>query len=53
MKKFDTIDALAANYKIPADALKATIAKYNEDAKNGVVDEFKKQSLGDMKGKEC
>ncbi|WNY98480.1 flavocytochrome c [Sulfurospirillum sp. 'SP'] len=53
MKKFDTIDALAAYYKIPADALKATIAKYNEDAKNGVVDEFKKQSLGDMKGKEC
>jgi len=53
MKKFDTIDALAANYKIPADALKATIAKYNEDAKNGVVDEFKKQTLADMKGKEC
>ncbi len=53
MKKFDTIDALAANYKIPANTLKATIAKYNEDAKNGVVDEFKKQSLGDMKGKEC
>lgn len=53
MKKFDTIDALAANYKIPADALKETIKKYNEDAKNGVVDEFKKQSLGDMKGKEC
>ena len=45
MKKFDTIDALAAHYKIPADALKATIKKYNEDVKNGVEDEFKKQTL--------
>ena len=45
MKKFDTLDALAANYKIPADALKATIKKYNEDLKNGVEDEFKKQTL--------
>lgn len=53
MKKFDTLDALAANYKIPADALKATIKKYNEDAKNGVEDEFKKQSLKDVVGKEA
>jgi len=45
MKKFDTLDALAANYKIPADALKATIKKYNDDVKNGVEDEFKKQTL--------
>lgn len=53
MKKFDTLDALAANYKIPADALKETIKKYNEDAKNGVEDQFKKQTLKDMKGKEA
>jgi len=53
MKKFDTLDALAANYKIPAAALKETIAKYNEDAKNGVEDAFKKQSLKDVKGKEA
>lgn len=45
MKKFDTLDALAANYKIPADSLKATIQKYNENVKNGVEDEFKKQTL--------
>ncbi|WP_333803680.1 flavocytochrome c [Sulfurospirillum sp.] len=53
MKKFDTIDALAANYKIPVAALKETIAKYNEDAKNGVEDQFKKQTLKEMKGKEA
>ena len=53
MKKFDTLDALAANYKIPADALKETIKKYNEDAKNGVEDQFKKQTLKDVKGKEA
>lgn len=53
MKKFDTLDALAANYKIPADALKETIKKYNEDAKNGVEDQFKKQTLKEMKGKEA
>lgn len=53
MKKFDTIDALAANYKIPADALKETIKKYNEDAKNGVEDQFKKQTLKDVKDKEA
>jgi len=53
MKKFDTLDALAANYKIPADALKETIKKYNEDAKNGVEDAFKKPSLKDVVGKEA
>jgi len=53
MKKFDTLDALAANYKIPADALKETIKKYNEAAKAGDVDEFKKQTLKDVKGKEA
>ena len=55
MKKFDTLDALAANYKIPADALKETIKKYNEAVKAGTEDEFKKQtlkgdSLKDLKG---
>ena len=39
--KFDTIDALAAHFKIPADKLKATIAKYNEGVKAG-KDEFGK-----------
>ncbi|ACZ13101.1 flavocytochrome c [Sulfurospirillum deleyianum] len=49
MKKFDTLDALAANYKIPADALKATVKKYNEDALAGKEDEFKKQTLKNLK----
>ena len=53
MKKFDTLDALAANYKIPADALKETVRKYNEDVKNGVVDQFKKQTLPEIYGKEA
>lgn len=53
MKKFDTLDALAANYKIPVVALKETIKKYNEDAKEGKEDEFKKQSLGKAKGTEA
>lgn len=44
MKKFDTIDALAAHYNL-VDALKATIKKYNEDVKNGVEDEFKNKVL--------
>lgn len=52
MKKFDTLDALAEHYKIPATALKETVNKYNEDAKNGLEDAFKKPSLKDMKGKE-
>lgn len=49
MKKFDTLDAVAANYKIPADALKETIKKYNETAMAGKEDEFKKQTLKDVK----
>ncbi|MCD8477106.1 MAG: flavocytochrome c [Sulfurospirillum sp.] len=49
MKKFDTLDALAANYKIPADALKESVKKYNETALAGKEDEFKKQTLKDLK----
>jgi len=49
MKKFDTLDALAANYKIPADALKETIKVYNETALAGKEDQFKKQTLKDLK----
>lgn len=41
MKKFDTIDALAAEYKIPAKSLKATIKEYNANVKKG-IDEFGK-----------
>lgn len=39
--KFDTLDALAKHYGIPADALKETFAKYNEGIKAG-KDEFGK-----------
>ncbi|MBN1839244.1 MAG: flavocytochrome c [Campylobacterales bacterium] len=49
MKKFDTLDALAANYKIPTDALKESVKKYNETALAGKEDEFKKQTLKDLK----
>ena len=49
MKKFDTLDAVAANYKIPADALKETIKVYNETALAGKEDQFKKQTLKDLK----
>lgn len=49
MKKFDTLDALAANYKIPANELKETIKVYNETALAGKEDQFKKQTLKDLK----
>jgi flavocytochrome c len=49
MKKFDTLDALAANYKIPAAALKESVKKFNETAMAGKEDEFKKQTLKDLK----
>jgi len=42
MKKFDTIDALAANYKIPVAGLKESIKKYNAAVKAGGPDEFGK-----------
>jgi fumarate reductase flavoprotein subunit len=38
----DTIEELAGKLKIPADALKATVARYNEIAKAGVDDDFGK-----------
>jgi flavocytochrome c len=41
VKKFETIDELAAHFKIPADKLKETITKYNEGVKAG-KDEFGK-----------
>ncbi len=41
-KKFDTIDALAAEYKIPVAELKKTIARYNEFVKKGKDEDFGK-----------
>ena len=38
--KFDTIEALAAAYKVPLDALKKSIADYNEAVKRGSGDEM-------------
>ncbi len=35
VKKFDTIDALAAEYKLPVGELKKTIKQYNDFVKNG------------------
>lgn len=42
MKKFDTLDALAKEYGIPAKALKETVATYNANVKKGVDPEFNK-----------
>ena len=36
----DTIEGLAEKINVPADSLKATIEKYNEDYKNGTDTEF-------------
>ncbi|MBN2964365.1 flavocytochrome c [Sulfurospirillum sp. T05] len=41
MQKFDTLDQVAAAYKIPAAALKESVAKFNEGVKKG-IDEFGK-----------
>ena len=41
-KKFDTLDALAAEYKIPVEELKKTVARYNEFVKKGVDEDFGK-----------
>jgi flavocytochrome c len=41
-KKYETLGELAAAYKIPADALKAEVAKYNGFLKAGHDDEFGK-----------
>lgn len=40
--KADTVEELAAKTHIPFEQLKATIDKYNEDAKTGTDTEFKK-----------
>ena len=41
--KADTLDELAADLGIPADALKATVARYNELCKAGSDEDFGKQ----------
>lgn len=50
MKKYNTLDELAADRKIPVAALKESVAKFNEGVKKG-VDEFGK-SVKDFNG-EC
>ncbi|MDO5046905.1 flavocytochrome c, partial [Campylobacter sp.] len=42
LKKFDTLDALAAEYKIPADELKKTVERYNGFVKSGKDTDFGK-----------
>ncbi len=49
VKKFDTLDALAAAYNIPADAFKETVNNYNEYVKNGNDKEFGKYLQKDAK----
>lgn len=39
----DTLDELAAKMKVPADALKATVERYNELVKKGVDEDFGKR----------
>lgn len=39
-KGADTLEALAEKLDVPADALKATVAKYNEAVNTGAEDEF-------------
>jgi fumarate reductase flavoprotein subunit len=42
--KADTLDELAARMKVPADALKKTVARYNELVKKGVDEDFGKRN---------
>lgn len=42
VKKFDTLDALAAEFKIPADELKKTVERYNGFVKEGKDADFGK-----------
>ena len=42
LKKFDSIDEIAAFYKIPADELKKTVERYNGFVKAGKDDDFGK-----------
>ncbi len=41
--KSDTLDELAARMKVPADAFKKTVARYNELVKKGVDEDFGKR----------
>ena len=41
--KADTFDELAAKMKVPADALKKTVARYNQLVKKGVDEDFGKR----------
>lgn len=41
--KANTLDELAAKMKVPADALKSTVARYNELVKKGVDEDFGKR----------
>jgi fumarate reductase flavoprotein subunit len=41
--KTDTLDELAAKMKVPADALKKTVARYNELVKKGFDEDFGKR----------
>ena len=42
LKKFETLDELAAAYKIPADELKKTVERYNSFVKSGKDEDFGK-----------
>jgi succinate dehydrogenase/fumarate reductase flavoprotein subunit len=42
--KADTLNELATKMKVPADALKKTVARYNELVKKGVDEDFGKRS---------
>ncbi len=48
-KKFDTLDALAAEYGIPVAALKETVSNYSKYVKNGKDEEFGKYLQTDSK----
>jgi len=48
-KKFDTIEALAAEYKIPVKALKETIGNHNKYVKQGKDEEFGRPMQTDSK----
>ena len=48
-KKFDTIEALAAEYKIPVDTVKETINKWNKYVKQGKDEEFGRYLQTDQK----
>ncbi|MBU2549376.1 MAG: flavocytochrome c [Proteobacteria bacterium] len=49
VKKFDTLDALAASYGIPAGSLRETVGNYNGFIKNGEDKEFGKYLQKDVK----